>query len=108
MAANPDEPAVHAHCRNVLALAHYLEQVRVTLADADPVDEHVIRVEIYGLVSAAVPDILHDPIENIVVCLNLAVRLQVIVNELPDFGKLLLRDFRFARCQCPCRVRCRQ
>ena len=108
MAANPDEPSVHAHCRNILALAHYLEQICITLADADPMNENIVRVEIYGLISAAVPDIFHDPAENIVICLNLAFGLQVIVNELPDLRKLLLRNLRFSRSQCPCRVRCRQ
>lgn len=63
MAADPDEPTVHAHCRNILALAHYLEQVSITLTDADLMDEHVIRVEINGLISAAVSDILHDQLK---------------------------------------------
>ena len=108
MAADPDEPTVHAHCRNILALAHYLEQVSITLTDADLMDEHVIRVEINGLISAAVSDILHDPIENILVCLNLVARFQVVVNELLDLGKLLLRNLRFSRSQCLCRVHCRQ
>ena len=67
-------------------------------------NENIVRVEIYGLISAAVLDILHDPAENIVICLNLAVCLQVIVNELPDLRKLLLRNLGFSRCQCPCRV----
>ena len=67
-------------------------------------NENIVRVEIYGLISAAVPDILHNPAENIVICLNLALGLQVIVNELFDFSKLFLRNVRFARCQCSCRL----